>query len=120
VVHAGSDAGRRNGGRTLDWLDWLAGLTMSSGPGDLMSLMPSCASSSIWAWGQHGELLHGAAALGTSVWSVALVPLLSTGEGSTVAGYGLGGGTRWSEWAPEDDLFEKTWLKLAGELGESV
>lgn len=66
------------------------------------------------------------------------MPLLSTGEGSTVAGYGLGGGTRWSECAPDDlgesistcaadsgqtgsaHLFEKTWLKLAGELGESV
>lgn len=33
----------------------------------------------------------------TSVWSVLQVPLLSTGEGSTVAGYGLGGGTRWSD-----------------------
>lgn len=32
----------------------------------------------------------------TSVWSVWAVPLLSTGEGSTVAGYGLGG-CRWSE-----------------------
>ena len=39
---------------------------------------------------------HGVAA-STSVWSVLTVPLLSTGEGSTVAGYGLGGGTRWSE-----------------------
>lgn len=30
----------------------------------------------------------------TSVWSVAFVPLLSTGEGSTCVGYGLGGGSR--------------------------
>lgn len=36
-------------------------------------------------------------AASTSVWSVLTVPLLSTGEGSTVAGYGLGGGTRWSD-----------------------
>jgi hypothetical protein len=83
----------------------------------------------------------------TSVWSVAFVPLLSTGEGSTCVGYGLGGGSRWSEVAPEDlegaismleqrakggrrqaaeveagqtNLFEKACLKFAGELGESV
>lgn len=111
---------------------------MSSVFGDLMSFMSSCASSSICV----GQPLHSwesscLAHVPTSVWSVALVPLLSTGEGSTVAGYGLGGGSRWS--APDDlggpistqftclyamhdwpHLFEKTWLKLAGELGESV
>lgn len=52
------------------------------------------------------------------MWSVWLVPLLSTGEGSTVAGYGLGGGCKWSEVL--EDLLEKTLAKLAGELGESV
>jgi hypothetical protein len=96
-LRAGSEVSSLKG---LDWLDWLAGLTMSSVFGDLMSFRSSWASSSI------------------SVWSVALVPLLSTGDGSTVAGYGLGGGTRWSECV--EDLFEKTWLKFAGELGESV
>lgn len=48
LMHAGRDAGRRNGRRTLDWLDWLAGLTMSSVFGDLMSFRSSWASSSIW------------------------------------------------------------------------
>lgn len=77
----------------------------------------------------------------TSVWSVWTVPLLSTGEGSTVAGYGLGGGCRWSDVCAEDlgkamlvgtahgcmggrgrawNLFEKTWANVPGELGESV
>jgi hypothetical protein len=76
----------------------------------------------------------------TSVWSVLQVPLLSTGDGSTVAGYGLGG-ARWSEvfedlgesismhprgwwWWPSTHgvphLFEKTCANGAGELGESV
>ncbi len=45
--NAGRYAGRRNGCRTLDWLVWLAGLTMSSVFGDLMSFRSSCASSSI-------------------------------------------------------------------------
>ena len=55
----------------------------------------------------------------TSVWSVWTVPLLSTGEGSTVAGYGLGGGGRGGggrAW----NLLEKTWANVPGELGESV
>lgn len=35
-----------------------------------------------------------------------------------MAGYGLGGGWRWSE--ALEDLLEKTLAKCAGELGESV
>lgn len=51
----------------------------------------------LW-WGQPRQChVQCASSARTSVWSVLQVPLLSTGEGSTVAGYGLGGGTRWSE-----------------------
>jgi hypothetical protein len=57
----------------------------------------------LW-WGQP-RAVQCSSAGSTSVWSVLQVPLLSTGDGSTVAGYGLGG-ARWSE------VFE--------DLGESI
>lgn len=55
----------------------------------------------LW-WGQPRVVSFASVTSRTSVWSVWLVPLLSTGEGSTVAGYGLGGGWRCSEACPED------------------
>jgi len=81
---------------------------MSSVAGDLMSLMPSslawssCASSSICGGVSPACSPWSSTIWSTSVWSVWVVPLLSTGDGSTVAGYGLGGGCRWSEACPED------------------
>jgi len=90
---------RRSCGRTLAWLSMLVGLTMSSASGDLMSLDSSslalalalapsaslagcsCASSSICLC--QSRMLVSLAAASTSV---ATVPLLSTGEGSTVEG----------------------------------
>jgi hypothetical protein len=50
----------------------------------------------LW-WGQPRQCSTQSRLPPTSVWSVFCVPLLSTGDGSTVAGYGLGGGCRWSE-----------------------
>jgi hypothetical protein len=92
---------RRRRGHTFARLSGLMGLTMSSVAGDRISLMLSsltwfsCASSSICG-GVSPAQLQCTIAASTSVWSVLQVPLLSTGEGSTVAGYGLGG-ARWSE-----------------------
>lgn len=85
--------------RALVWLSVLTGLTMSSS-GDLMWIsLPSsslggftCASSSIC---KRVSARSGGTAPAACT-SVPLVPLLSTGEGSTVEGYGLGGGCRWS------------------------
>lgn len=111
---------------------------MSSVPGDLMSCMSSCASSSICMRGQ----LHAFVALRLSVVYLGVVggtgAIAVDGRRVDRGRIWAGRGTRWSECAPEDlgesistcaadsgqtgsaHLFEKTWLKLAGELGESV